>query len=148
MGAISRWLSTTIVAAAATPAIAYETRLVLPRASSTTWKAAQAAIIENVQLAMLKIAMYQGSRVFSHSGSGWSRPRSATRPGGKSIAAGIRKTIVVWYAWWRGVPTTKSCAVAEISARIANVVQPCVPVFKWLSGGAVAAIVAAITTKK
>src|SRR5205814_6739969 len=69
-----------------TPAIAYETRLVLPRACSTAWKAAQAAIIENVQLAMLKIAMYQGSRVFSHSGSGWRKPSSATRPGGRSIA--------------------------------------------------------------
>jgi hypothetical protein len=37
---------------------------------------------------------------------------------------GIRKTIVVWYDWFRGVPTTNSCADAAIAPRIANGRQP------------------------
>ena len=41
---------------------------------------------------------------------------NATSSGGSSIAAGIRNTIVVWYDWFRGVRTTKSCATAAISA--------------------------------
>ena len=62
----------------------------------TAWKPAHAASIESVQMQMLKIATYQRTRVFSHSGMCWTIPISATSSGGSSIAAGIRKTIVVW----------------------------------------------------
>src|SRR5919108_526748 len=61
---------------------------------------------------MLKLWMYQGYRTFSHSGMCWTTPTRATSSGGRRIAAGMRKTIVVWYDWSRGVRTTKSCATA------------------------------------
>ena len=67
MGAIRTWLIATIDAAAATPASAYETRL-LEEMLMTAWKLAQAPSIASVQLKMLKLWMYQATRVFSHSG--------------------------------------------------------------------------------
>ena len=112
------------------------------------WKHAQAESIESVQLQMLKLWMYQALRVFSHSGSWWTIPISATSSGGSSIAAGIRKTIVVWYDWLRGVRTTNNCAVAAMTTRIANVAQPWVPAFRCESGGIAATAKAAATTTK
>ena len=67
-------------------------------APSVAWKVAQLASSEIVQLQMLKIWLYQAFRFFSHSGTCWITPISATSSGGSSITAGIRKTIVVWYA--------------------------------------------------
>ena len=65
-----------------------------------------------------------GLRLLSHSGMCMATPISTTSSGGSSIAAGIRKTIVVWYDWFRGVRTTKSCATAAIVPRMTNVAHP------------------------
>src|SRR3954453_15746551 len=67
-------------------------------APSVPWKLAQAARSEIVQLQMLKIWLYQAFRFFSHSGTCWITPIRGTSSGGSSITAGMRKTIVVWYA--------------------------------------------------
>src|SRR5437773_1054212 len=97
---------------------------------------------------MLKVWLYHAFRFFSHSGTCWTSPIAATSSGGSSIAAGIRKTIVVWYDWLRGVRTTNSCAVAAITTRIANVVQPFVLAFRWESGGIAATAKTAATRTK
>ncbi len=76
-------------------------------------------------------------------------PISATSAGGSSIAAGIRKTIVVWYDWFReGMRTTKSCAVAAIRARIVKVVQPGVDEPSRVIAGTAATAVAAPTKNR
>jgi hypothetical protein len=75
-------------------------------------------------------------------------PISATSSGGRRIAAGIRKTIVVWYDWFRGVRTTKSCAIAAVTPRIAKVIQPSVSARRCVSGGNAATAVATATKKK
>src|SRR5919204_327316 len=62
---------------------------------------------------MLNVCRYQRYRIFSHSGTCWTIPISATSSAGSRKAAAIRKTIAVWYAWPCGVRTTKSCATAE-----------------------------------
>ena len=54
---------------------------------------------------MLKLCMYQAYRSFSHSGMCMRMPSSATSSGGRSIAAGIRKTHEVWNAVSRAVRT-------------------------------------------
>ena len=64
------------------------------------------------------------------------------------MAAGIRKTIVVWYDWSRGVRTTKSCAIAAHEARTRNVGQPCDPGFRCESGTRAAATAIAATVKR
>ena len=92
--------------------------------------------------------MYQALRFFSHSGTCWMIAISATSSGGSSITAGIRKTIVVWYDWFRGVRTTKSCATAAIAPRMTNVAQPRVSVLRSESSGRTMAVVTAATTKK
>jgi hypothetical protein len=98
---------------------------------------------------MLKIWMYQALRVLSHSGMCCTRATRATSSGGSSIAAGMRKTIVVWYDWFRrGMRTTKSCAVAAISPKTQNVVQPGVSGPRRDSRGTTVAMVTAATTKK
>ena len=76
---------------------------------------------------MLKHCAYQVLRFFSHSGTCWTIPSSATSSGGSRNAAGIRNMIVVWYDWFRGVRTTKSCAIAAAEPRMMNVAQLCVP---------------------
>src|SRR6476660_8935242 len=75
-------------------------------------------------------------------------PTSATSSGGSSMAAGIRKTIVVWYDWLRGVRTTNSCATAAIRASTTNVVQPreWVP-SREMSGKTATAVTTAMSTK-
>jgi hypothetical protein len=95
IGAISRWFTATIAAAADRPASAYSTSDA-GASRRTPWKAAYAASIDSVQLQMLKIWMYQALRFFSHSGMCWTTPISTISSGGSSITAGIRKTIVVW----------------------------------------------------
>src|ERR1044072_7558544 len=102
----------------------------------------------SVQLQILKIWMYQALRVFSHSGMWCTMAISATSAGDSSIAAGTRKTIVVWYDWLRGVPGKKSCAPAAIAARMTEVAQPGVSSDSWESSGAVVAVATAATTKK
>src|SRR5215470_11250494 len=97
---------------------------------------------------MLKIWMYQALRVFNHSGTWWTTAISATSAGGSSIAAGTRKTIVVWYDWLRGVRTTNSCATAAVAARMTKVVQPEVSSDNCESNGTVIATAAAATRKK
>src|SRR4029079_18199208 len=69
----------------------------------------------------------------------WTTPMRATSSGGSSMAAGMRKTIVVWYDWSRGVRTTKSWATAAHEARTRKVGQPCVPGFRCESGTRAAA---------
>ncbi|TML52473.1 MAG: hypothetical protein E6G21_05215 [Actinobacteria bacterium] len=64
------------------------------------------------------------------------------------MTAGIRKTIVVWYDWLRGVRTTKSCAIAAAVPRIANVNQPFVPTRRWVSKGTETTAVTPPMTKK
>src|SRR3954453_14414541 len=78
----------------------------------------------------------------------WITPTSATSSGGSSIAAGIRKTMVVWYDWLRGVRTTNSCATAAITASTTKVVQPreCVP-SRDNSGNVAAPVTSAMSTK-
>ena len=98
-----------------------------PLAPSVAWKLAHAASRASVQLQMLKVWLYQAFRFFSHSGTCWITPIRATSSGGSSITAGIRKTTVVWYDWFRGVRTTKSCAIAAAEPRMMNVAQLCVP---------------------
>src|SRR5919198_6341103 len=135
----------TIAAAAPNPANANSSSEPDP-IRRTAWKLAYAASIASVQLQMLKIWMYQALRVLSHSGMWWMTPMSATSPGGSSIAAGIRKTIVVWYDWFRdGMRTTKSWAVAAIVPRIAKVVQPGVVERRCETAGTAANAVAAAT---
>jgi len=97
---------------------------------------------------MLKIWMYQALRFFSHSGICWMRPMNATSSGGSSIAAGIRNTIVVWYDWFRGVRTTKSCATAAIRPRITKVGHPGVCGLSRDSSGTTEMAVARATTTK
>ena len=97
---------------------------------------------------MLKIWMYQADRLLSHSGMCMATPISTTSSGGSSIAAGIRKTIVVWYDWFRGVRTTKSCATAAIVPRMTNVAHPGVCGLSRASSGSAMAVVIAATTKK
>ena len=144
---MSTWLTATIEAAAAIPAMAYCTSL--PESIlRTAWNAAYAASIDSVQLQMLKIWMYQALRFFSHSGMCWIRPMNATSSGGSSIAAGIRNTIVVWYDWLRGVRTTKSCATAAIKPRMTKVVQPGVCGLRRERSGTTAKAVASATTTK
>jgi hypothetical protein len=147
IGAISRWFTATMAAAADRPASAYSTSDA-GAIRRRPWKAAYAASIDSVQLQMLKIWMYQALRFFSHSGMCWTTPISTTSSGGRSIAAGMRNTIVVWYDWFRGVRTTNSCATAAIAPRMKNVVQPGVCGLRCDSSGTVTAIVTAATTKK
>src|SRR5215470_4420940 len=97
---------------------------------------------------MLKIWMYQALRVLSHSGMWWTTPINATSAGDSSMAAGTRKTIVVWYDKLRGVRTTKSCATAAIAARMTNVAQPGVSSDSCESSGTVVTVAAAATMKK
>src|SRR4029079_2753713 len=97
---------------------------------------------------MLKIWMYQALRLFSHSGMCIATPISATSSGGSNIAAGIRKTIVVWYDWFRGVRTTNSCATAATSGRRTNVVHPGVSGVRREGSGTTVTAVARATTKK
>ena len=97
---------------------------------------------------MLKIWMYQALRLLSHSGMCIATPISTTSSGGSSIAAGIRKTIVVWYDWFRGVRTTNSCATAAIVPRMTKVVQPGVCGLSRESNGSETAVATAATTKK
>src|SRR3954465_1893565 len=75
-------------------------------------------------------------------------PTRGTSSGGSRIAAGIRKTMVVWYDWLRGVRTTKSCATAAITASTTKVVQPreCVP-SRDNSGNVAAPVTSAMSTK-
>jgi hypothetical protein len=78
----------------------------------------------------------------------WSTPISATSSGGEQHHGGIRKTIVVWYDWFRGVRTTNSCATAAIAPRIRKVAQPGVFGLRCESSGIAVASVTAATTKK
>jgi hypothetical protein len=57
---------------------------------------------------MLKTWMYQAVRFFSQSGMCWMTGTRATSSGGSSSAAGIRKTIEVWYDWFFPVRAAKS----------------------------------------
>ncbi len=67
--------------------------------------------------------MYQVVRFRSQSGTCWTTTISATSSTGKSNAAGIRKTPVVWYDLLPGVRTTNSWASATLVPRMMNVSQ-------------------------
>ena len=54
----------------------------------------------------------------------------------------------MWYDWFRGVRTTKSCATAAIVPRMTNVAQPGVCGLSRASSGSAMAVVIAATTKK
>jgi hypothetical protein len=54
----------------------------------------------------------------------------------------------VWYDWFRGVRTTKSCATAAIVPRMRKVVQPGVCGLRRERSGTEIASVTAATTKK
>ena len=97
---------------------------------------------------MLKLWMYQAARFLSQSGRCWMIGISATCSGGSRSAAGIRKTIVVWYEVFFPVRTRKSWATPAASARMRNVIQPSV----WCSsrgrnGPATAAAMVATATR-
>ncbi len=47
---------------------------------------------------MLKVCRYQRYRIFSHSGTIRTIATSTSSSGGRMSAAGIRKTMSVWYA--------------------------------------------------
>src|SRR5437763_2894801 len=138
------WLTETQTAAAAIPASARRRFSLAIRlwAPSVAWKAAQAASSEIVQLQMLKVWLYQAFLFFSHSGTCWITPKSATSSGGSSITAGIKKTTVVWYDWFLGVRTTKSCAIAAADPRMMNVAQLWVPARRCVRRGSEAAAAA------
>src|SRR5204863_8230495 len=61
---------------------------------------------------------------------------------------GIRKTTVVWYAWLRGVRTTKSCAIAAVEPSTRNVAQPGVSARSFVTSGTDAAAATTAITKK
>jgi hypothetical protein len=75
---------------------------------------------------MLNVCRYQRYRIFSHSGTICTTATRTSSCGGRISAAGIRKTMSVWYAWSAGVRTTKRRATAAADARIRNGVQCCV----------------------
>ena len=54
----------------------------------------------------------------------------------------------MWYDWFRGVRTTKSCATAAIVPRMTKVVHPGVCGLSRDSSGSETAVVMAATTKK
>src|SRR5918911_4646302 len=97
---------------------------------------------------MLNVWLNQAFRFFSHSGTCWTRPISAMNSGGRIIAAGIRKTIVVWYDWLRGVRTTNSCATAAVAAKTMNVGHPRASGLMCASSGNAAAAETAAMLKK
>ena len=103
---------------------------------------------------MLNVAMYQGCRFFSHSGTCWTIGTSAASGGASRSAAGRRKTPVVWYESVpslfrprRGVTTTNSCASAAPGAKTKNASQPWRSCASPSDERAAAAIAAAPTTR-
>ncbi len=98
MGAINAELSTTSTIAAAVPARAKRTssEAISPSAPRTVWAAPHADIVAIVKTKMFVVWTYQVPRLRSHSGMCWISGISASRPGGTSSAAAIRKTPVVW----------------------------------------------------
>jgi hypothetical protein len=93
----------------------------------------------SVKFEMLKIWMYQTVLFLSQSGRCCTTGTSATSSGGSRSAAGIRKTIDVWYDWFFPVRTRKSWATAAEPARIRNVIQSSCPRSSRESSGAVIA---------
>jgi hypothetical protein len=97
---------------------------------------------------MLKLWMYQAARFFSQSGRCWMIGISATCSGGSSRAAGIRKTIVVWYDVFLPVRTRKSWATPAAAPRIRKVIQPSAsPSSLGRNGPATAAAITATATR-
>ena len=110
MGASSKELSATSATEAAVPASAKRTSSLVIRSSAplTRCAAPHADIVAIVKTRMLKDWMYQARRLRSHSGTCWISGSTASRAGGSSSTAAIRKTPVVWYALLPGVRTTKN----------------------------------------
>src|SRR5437763_8532056 len=95
---------------------------------------------------MLKLCTYQVLRLFSHSGTCWTRARSATSGAGRSRIAGIRKTFVVWKPWLRGVWTVKSWATAAHEENTANAAHSSAEASRCARSGAATAVASAMTT--
>ena len=97
---------------------------------------------------MLNVWMWNGSRRFSQSGTCCTVASSATSSGSSRSAPATRNTPVVWYDWFPGVTTTKSCATATHSPSMTNVPQPGVSSVNRERNGNVAAAAAATTSQK
>jgi hypothetical protein len=96
---------------------------------------------------MLNVCRYQRYRIFSHSGTIWTTATRTSSSGGRISAAGMRKTMSVWYAWSAGVRTTNSRAVAAADARIKKAGHWSVVCSRPMNGSVTAAAVIATATK-
>src|ERR671934_132205 len=117
------WFVATKTTQATSPATAIVGCLPQPKLRTMS-TAPHAASPFSVWLQMLKLWMYHGYRIFSHSGMR-AMPMSATSSGGKRSAAGMRNTFVVWYDWSRGARTP--LYAAEFGPNGAHLTQPELP---------------------